>query len=44
MTLHGAVKSYAGLIAARIALGIPEAGFFPGYVDPCAYHLPLLIA
>lgn len=32
MTLHGVVQSYGGLIAARIALGIAEAGFFPGFV------------
>lgn len=38
-----AVKSYGGLIAARIALGIAEAGFFPGCLILLTYvsfHLP----
>lgn len=30
MTLHGVVQNYGGLHAARIALGVAEAGFFPG--------------
>lgn len=30
MTLHGVVHNYSGLLAVRLALGIPEAGFFPG--------------
>lgn len=29
MTLQGIVKSYGGLIATRIMLGVTEAGFFP---------------
>lgn len=29
MTLMGLVKSYEGLIAARLVLGMCEAGFFP---------------
>ncbi|KAK4545838.1 hypothetical protein LTR36_002402 [Oleoguttula mirabilis] len=32
MTLMGLVKSYHGLLAARIFLGIAEAGLFPGVV------------
>ena len=29
MTLQGIVKSYGGLIATRLMLGVAEAGFFP---------------
>lgn len=29
MTLMGLVNSYSGLLAARIFLGVAEAGFFP---------------
>lgn len=32
MTCHGFVKSTNGLLAVRILMGIPEAGFFPGAV------------
>ncbi len=32
MTLMGIVKSYEGLLIARIFLGVTEAGLFPGYV------------
>lgn len=32
MTLHGVVNNYGGMIAVRLALGIPESGFFPGAV------------
>ena len=29
MTLMGVVQSYGGLLAARLALGVAEAGLFP---------------
>jgi hypothetical protein len=29
MTLMGIVKSYEGLLVARVFLGVTEAGFFP---------------
>ncbi|SCV67346.1 BQ2448_5992 [Microbotryum intermedium] len=32
MTLMGVVHNFAGLVATRVALGIAEAGLFPGYV------------
>ncbi|GAA6016044.1 hypothetical protein JCM8202_005391 [Rhodotorula sphaerocarpa] len=32
MTLMGVVKSYGGLLAARLALGIAESGLFPGVI------------
>lgn len=32
MTLTGIVNNFAGLVATRIMLGIPEAGFFPGAI------------
>jgi hypothetical protein len=32
MTLMGLVTSYGGLLAARFALGLAEAGLYPGYV------------
>ncbi|GAA5988437.1 hypothetical protein JCM10908_003565 [Rhodotorula pacifica] len=32
MTLMGVVQSYGGLLAARLALGIAEAGLFPGVI------------
>lgn len=37
MTLMGIVRNYHGLLAARIFLGITEAGLFPG----CAYYLTM---
>lgn len=37
MTLMGLVRSYPGLLAARIALGVAEAGLFPGV----AYYLTM---
>ncbi|BEI84631.1 hypothetical protein CcaverHIS002_0500320 [Cutaneotrichosporon cavernicola] len=40
MTLHGVVKNYGGLLAVRLALGIPEAGFFPGAVYLCSLWYP----
>lgn len=40
MTLHGVVNSYGGMIAVRLALGIPEAGFFPGAVYLCSTWYP----
>lgn len=40
MTLHGVVKNYGGMIAVRLALGIPEAGFFPGAVYLCSLWYP----
>ena len=30
MTLMGLVQSYQGLLAARVFLGVAEAGLFPG--------------
>jgi MFS family permease len=33
MTLMGLVTSYGGLLAARFALGLAEAGLYPGYVQ-----------
>ena len=30
MTLMGTVTSYGGLLAARFALGLAEAGLYPG--------------
>lgn len=30
MTLMGIVKSYEGLLVARVFLGVTEAGLFPG--------------
>lgn len=32
MTLMGVVQSFGGLVACRVALGIAEAGLFPGVV------------
>ncbi|TKA51422.1 hypothetical protein B0A53_05335 [Rhodotorula sp. CCFEE 5036] len=32
MTLMGVVQSYGGLLAARLALGVAEAGLFPGVI------------
>jgi hypothetical protein len=32
MTLMGIVQNYAGLLSARIFLGVAEAGLFPGVV------------
>lgn len=32
MTAMGFVQSFGGLIAVRVALGIAEAGLFPGVV------------
>ena len=37
MTLMGLVRSYSGLLAARIFLGVTEAGLFPGV----AYYLTM---
>src|ERR1700760_77745 len=37
MTLMGLVQNYAGLLSARLCLGIAEAGLFPGV----AYYLTL---
>ncbi|KAK1834463.1 major facilitator superfamily transporter [Podospora conica] len=37
MTLMGLVQSYGGLVAARVALGVAEAGLFPGV----AYYLTM---
>lgn len=32
MTFTGIVKNFTGLVICRVALGIAEAGFFPGAV------------
>lgn len=40
MTLHGVAQNYGGLVACRIALGICEAGFFPGAVLICSSWYP----
>jgi MFS family permease len=41
MTLTGIVQNFGGLIAARIALGIAEAGFFPGAIFTISrWYLP----
>ncbi|KAJ5156602.1 hypothetical protein N7492_009405 [Penicillium capsulatum] len=37
MTLTGVVKSFGGLLAVRILLGVFEAGFFPGAVYLCSF-------
>ncbi|KAK8059021.1 hypothetical protein PG994_009469 [Apiospora phragmitis] len=37
MTLMGIVRNYEGLLAARIFLGVAEAGLYPG----CAYYLTM---
>jgi MFS family permease len=37
MTLMGIVQNYGGLLAARIFLGVTEAGLFPGV----AYYLTM---
>ncbi|CAJ2501270.1 Uu.00g041230.m01.CDS01 [Anthostomella pinea] len=37
MTLMGIVQSYGGLVAARLFLGVAEAGLYPG----CAYYLTM---
>lgn len=34
MTLMGLVTSYGGLLAARFALGLAEAGLYPGTCPP----------
>ncbi|WVW80701.1 hypothetical protein I302_102687 [Kwoniella bestiolae CBS 10118] len=40
MALHGAVHSFGALLAVRLALGIPEAGFFPAAVLICSNWYP----
>ncbi|KFZ12754.1 hypothetical protein V501_04069 [Pseudogymnoascus sp. VKM F-4519 (FW-2642)] len=37
MVCHGFVHSYAGLLACRLILGIPEAGIFPA----CSYYVTM---
>lgn len=37
MTLMGIVRNYEGLLAARVFLGVTEAGLYPG----CAYYLTM---
>jgi MFS family permease len=37
MVCHGFVHNYAGLLACRLVLGIPEAGIFPA----CSYYVTM---
>ncbi|KAJ5773865.1 hypothetical protein N7457_008761 [Penicillium paradoxum] len=45
MTLTGVVQNFGGLVAARIFLGVFEAGFFPGAVYLCSFwYMPRQLA
>ncbi|KAL8282862.1 hypothetical protein RB600_006038 [Gaeumannomyces tritici] len=37
MTLHGVVRNFGGLLAARLLLGAFESGFYPGAVYLCTF-------
>lgn len=43
MTLMGIVRSYRGLLATRIFLGVAEAGLFPGVAVSAASHYPCTV-
>jgi len=40
MTFHGVVQNFAGLMSARLVLGMAEAGFYPGALLICAKWYP----
>lgn len=40
MTFHGVVQNFAGLLSARLVLGVTEAGFYPGALLICARWYP----
>lgn len=40
MTFHGVVQNFAGLLSARLILGVAEAGFYPGALLICARWYP----